>query len=106
MLKKWRIIFAEKTTLLKDEIESIEDFISVQKQAFDLVPSGFHGLSNSYIDREAVHRLLQWIIDPLEKHDSNIMLLVGKAGVGKSVIIKSLIKKLDTIGINSLSIPL
>lgn len=104
MLKKWRMIFAEKTTLLKDEIESIEDFISVQKQAFDLVPSGFHGLSNSYIDREAVHRLLQWIIDPLEKHDSNIMLLVGKAGVGKSVIIKSLIKKLDTIGINSLSI--
>ena len=103
-LKEWRRIYTDKTTLLKDEIESIKDFISVQKQAFDLVPSDFHGLSNSYIDREAVHRLLQWIIDPLEKKDSNIMLLVGKAGVGKSVIIKSLINKLDDVGINSLSI--
>lgn len=104
MLKEWRRLYAEKTTLLKDEIESIKDFISVQKQAFDLVPSAFHGLSNSYIDREAVHRLLQWIIAPLEKKDSNIMLLVGKAGVGKSVIIKTLINKLDDVGINSLSI--
>ena len=103
-LEEWRRLYAEKTKLLKDDIESIKDFISVQKQAFDLVPSGFHGLSNSYIDREAVHRLLQWIVAPLEKRDSNIMLLVGKAGVGKSVIIKSLIKKLDNIGINSLSI--
>ena len=92
MLKEWRRLYAEKTTLLKDEIESIEEFISVQKQAFDLVPSGFHGLSNSHIEREAVHGLLQWIINPLEKHDSNIMLLVGKAGVGKSVIIITVIE--------------
>lgn len=103
-LEEWRKIYTEKTTMFKDELESIKAFISVQKQAFDLVPSGFHGLSNSYIEREAVHRLLEWIIAPMEKKDSNIMLLVGKAGVGKSVIIKTLIKELDGLGINSLSI--
>lgn len=103
-LKEWRRIYKEKTIMIKDELESIKDFISVQKKAFDLVPSGFHGLSDSYIEREAVHRLLQWIIDPLQKKDSNVMLLVGKAGVGKSVIIKSLIQKLDSMGLLSLSI--
>ena len=55
----------------------------------------FFNLPDSHIFRKETDTLLHWIKKDLSEKESPIKLLVGKAGVGKSVVIKELIEKLE-----------
>lgn len=50
----------------------------------------FSNLKNAHIERSETKKLLNWIKIPLSKNSSSIKLLVGKAGIGKSVIMRDL----------------
>lgn len=57
-----------------------------------------------HIDREETTELYRWISKDLNEKDSNIALLVGNAGYGKSVVLKDLLdlleeNKIPTLGI-------
>lgn len=103
-LTRWRMLYHERVNAIQNEQETLYNFITIQKQAFDKIPSGFYGLPYSYIERKEVITLFQWINNKLQREESPVKLLVGNAGVGKSVVLKSLISKLDSAGIKSLSI--
>ncbi len=74
--------------------EIIEKFKS---SSFHLqkINSYFEGLENSHIPRKETEQLLDWIKNPLGKDEKGIMLLVGNAGYGKSVITKDLYEELN-----------
>lgn len=61
--------------------------------------SSFEGVDNSHIERQETNDLLQWIKLPLEKNDQPVVLLVGGAGSGKTVILKDAFLKLKEINI-------
>lgn len=54
----------------------------------------FEGVDNSHIERKETNDLLQWIKSPLEKDEQPVVLLVGGAGSGKTVILKDVFLKL------------
>jgi len=56
------------------------------------------------INREEVDKLSNWIKNPLEKNKPPIAVLTGKAGCGKSVILKNLFKRLTDESIPVLGI--
>jgi len=66
----------------------------------------FNGVSNSHIIRSETVQLKNWIDLPIEQDKLPIALLVGNAGMGKSVILKDLLKdlqkqKIPVIGLKS-----
>ncbi len=103
-LSKWRQLYQSKMDLIKDEKESLIEFMSLQRKGFNQITSSFYGVNDSYIKRDAVDLLYNWVTDELAPKDSAVKLLIGEAGVGKSVVIKSLIEKLEADGIKTLSI--
>lgn len=56
--------------------------------------SSFEGVDNSHIERKETNDLLQWIKSPLGKNEQPVVLLVGGAGSGKTVILKDVFLKL------------
>lgn len=56
--------------------------------------SSFEGVENSHIDRKETTDLLQWIKSPIGKDEQPVVLLVGGAGSGKTVILKDVFLKL------------
>jgi len=56
--------------------------------------SSFEGVDNSHIERKETNDLLQWIKSPLGKNEQSVVLLVGGAGSGKTVILKDVFLKL------------
>lgn len=103
-LAKWRQLFQSRIDSIKDEKESLIEFMSLQRKGFNQIPSTFYGVKDSYIKRDAVDTLYNWVTGVLANKDSVVKLLIGDAGVGKSVVIKSLIEKLESDGIRALSI--
>ncbi|MEM7548623.1 MAG: ATP-binding protein [Bacteroidota bacterium] len=59
------------------------------------VTSHFEGLEDSHIPRKETTQLMNWVKKPLGKDEKGVMLLVGNAGYGKSVIIKDLYEGLN-----------
>lgn len=58
----------------------------------------------THIDRLETTEIYNWILNNLKDKESNIALLVGNAGYGKSVVLKDLfdllkIKNISTLGI-------
>ena len=47
------------------------------------------------LEREEVHRILEWIHHPLPEDTPPITIVTGKAGAGKSVILRSVLEKLQ-----------
>ncbi|MBV6647023.1 MAG: ATP-binding protein [Cyclobacteriaceae bacterium] len=73
--------------------EILEKFESSSFHLRNII-SHFEGLEDSHIPRKETKLLLDWIKNPLGENEKGIILLVGNAGYGKSVITKDLYEEL------------
>ena len=101
---RWKQIFNEKIALLTKQKRSAEDVMSESRSAFYRINSNFHDLRDSFIDRKEIGILYNWVKKELSEKESNVMLLVGNAGVGKSVILKKVIQRLESDDIKCFAI--
>ena len=99
VIERWKQIFDNKISLLSKRKKSAEEIISENHAAFHLINIDFHHLKNSFVKRKEIDLLFNWIKGDLDKEEPNVKLLVGNAGMGKSVVIKQVIQKLDADGI-------
>lgn len=98
----WKRLYKERMEAIKDEKQLAEAFASTQRVAFNRIPFELHGLSNSHIRRPETGLLYNWVIKGLPSGKKNLCLLVGDAGMGKSVVIKDLIGHLENDGVRCL----
>lgn len=103
-IDRWKQIFNEKISLLMKEKKTAEEVMSESRSAFDLINTDFHNLKDSFIDRKEIGMLYQWVIDDLSENESCVKLLVGNAGMGKSVVIRKTIQRLEKDGIKCFAI--
>lgn len=99
VIDRWKQIFDDKVSLLSKRKKSAEEIISENHAAFRLINIDFHHLKNSFVERKEIDLLFNWIKGDLDKEEPNVKLLVGNAGMGKSVVIKQVIQKLEADGI-------
>lgn len=104
VIERWKQIFDDKITLLSKRKKSAEEIILENHAAFRLIKIDFHHLKNSFIERKEIGLLYNWVKGDLQKDESNVKLLVGNAGVGKSVVMKQVIQKLEAEGIKSFAL--
>lgn len=102
-LSKWRNLFDEKMDSIKDDKKLAEEFAKTHRTPFENIVPTF-GNIESHIIRNEVEKLIEWINNPLKKDKNNLCLLSGNAGVGKTIVIKDVISRLETCGINPLCI--
>lgn len=100
----WKNIYKEKMSSIQDEKALAEKFALAHRSAFFLIQPMFFGIPESHIARNEVIDLLNWIKEPITETHGNICFLQGKAGVGKSVVIKDLIDELDKQKIKTLCV--
>ncbi len=100
----WRRLYKERMAAIKDEKQSAEDFASTQRIAFNRIPIELHGLKNSHIRRKETDMVLNWALGNLSAGKKKLCLLVGDAGVGKSVVIKDLIDNIEEAHVRCLCI--
>lgn len=99
VIERWKQIFDDKVFLLSKRKKSAEEIISENIAAFRLININFHHLKNSFVERKEIDLLFKWIKGDLDEEEPNVKLLVGNAGMGKSVVIKQVIQKLEEDGI-------
>lgn len=104
IIDSWEKLYHERMLSLKDEKEELYDFLDINLKSFGRVSTIFHGLKDSHIARKQTDQLFDWVQSDLKSKDSHVKLLVGNAGVGKTVIIKDLLEKLRKEGIKCLTI--
>ncbi|MBQ9669960.1 MAG: ATP-binding protein [Prevotella sp.] len=104
MIDRWKQIFNEKISLLTKEKKTAEEVMSESRSAFDRINTDFHNLKDSFIDRKEIGILYQWVKDDLLENESCVKLLVGNAGMGKSVVIRKTIQRLEKDGIKCFAI--
>ncbi|MCU0467544.1 MAG: ATP-binding protein [Arcicella sp.] len=80
------------------------DFKKASQEILKVQKSEFGNLNSSQIERLEVSEIFNWIKSPVGDKDIPIAVLVGKAGYGKSVIMKQLTQKLQEENIPTLSI--
>ena len=100
----WETLYHEQMLSLKDEKSKLLDFLDVNLKSFEGITTTFYGLKESHIARKETDQLFDWIQGDLTSKDCKLKLLVGNAGVGKTVIIKDLLDKLTTSGVKCLTI--
>ncbi|ERJ78975.1 AAA family ATPase [Prevotella sp. F0091] len=100
----WETLYHEQMLSLKDEKSKLLDFLDVNLKSFERITTTFYGLKESHIARKETDQLFDWIQGDLTSKDCQLKLLVGNAGVGKTVIIKDLLDKLTASGIKCLTI--
>lgn len=100
----WETLYHEQMLSLKDEKAKLLDFLDVNLKFFEGIATTFYGLKESHIARKETEQLFDWIQGDLTPEDCHLKLLVGNAGVGKTVIIKDLLDKLTASGIKCLTI--
>lgn len=66
--------------------------------------SSFERVDNSHIERKETNDLLKWIKSPLGKDEQPVVLLVGGAGVGKTVILKDVFLKLKETSVPTIAL--
>jgi hypothetical protein len=66
--------------------------------------SFFEGVDNSHIERKETNDLIQWIKSPLQTSEQAVVLLVGDAGSGKTVILKDVFLKLKETKIPAIAL--
>lgn len=104
VILEWIRIYIEKKKSITDDIKRCHEFIALHKHVFDSIHAEFFKLPDSHISRKETDILFNWIKEDLSKDESPVKLLVGKAGVGKSVVIKGVIRKLENEGIVNMAI--
>ena len=100
----WETLYHEQMLSLKDEKSKLLDFLDINLKSFEGITTTFYGLKESHIARKETDQLFDWIQGDLTSKDCQLKLLVGNAGVGKTVIIKDLLDKLTAAGIKCLTI--
>lgn len=101
---KWKQIFVEKLSRFSKIKKDAAEIIAENRLAFQTINTNFHHLKDSFIERKEIGLLYNWVNGDLQKDESNVKLLVGNAGIGKSVVIKQVIQKLEAEGIKSFSL--
>ena len=91
----WKRLYKERMEAIKDKKELAEAFASTQRLAFNIIHNELHGLRDSHIQRPETNKLFNWLNNNLPSEKNNLCLLVGEAGVGKSVVLKDLIENLE-----------
>ena len=66
--------------------------------------SSFEGVDNLHIERKETIDLIQWINSPLRKDEQPVVLLVGGAGSGKTVILKDVFLNLKDINVPAIAL--
>lgn len=72
--------------------------------AFQRINTYFHDLKDSFVERKEIDILCKWVKEELQEKESCVKVLVGNAGMGKSVIIKKVIQRLNADGIRCFAI--
>ena len=103
-LDKWKQLFNEKLALFSQIKKDSAEIISENRAAFQTISADFNILPNSFIERKEINLLYNWVKEDLKDNESNIKLLVGNAGMGKSVVIKQLIERLGNDDIRCFAI--
>ena len=103
-IDRWKQIFNDKIAQLTKEKKSTEEVMSESRSAFDRINTDFHNLKDSFIDRKEIGMLYQWVKEDLSENESCVKLLVGNAGMGKSVVIRKTIQRLEKDGIKCFAI--
>lgn len=103
-IESWKRIVEEKKALYSKEKKNAEAIIINSYSAFQIINTDFHQLKDSFIERKEIDILYNWVVEELPKEDSRLKLLVGNAGMGKSVVIKKVIQKLEEDGIKCFAI--
>ena len=103
-INRWKQIFNDKIALLLKEKKSAEEIMSESRSAFYRINSNFHDLKDSFVERKEIDIPCKWIKEELQEKESCVKLLVGNAGMGKSVIIKKVIQRLNADGIRCFAI--
>ena len=100
----WKQIFNDKIAQLTKEKKTTEEVISESCSAFQRINTYFHDIKDSFVERKEIDILCKWVKDELQEKESCVKLLVGNAGMGKSVVIKKVIQKLNADGIRCFAI--
>lgn len=101
---RWKQIFAYKLYQFTKNKRNAEEIVADYRFPFKAINTDFHNLKNSFIERDETGKLYDWIKKDLAENESNLKLLVGGAGMGKSVVIKEVIRKLDKESIKCFAI--
>lgn len=94
-IARWKRIFDEKLASFSQIKKDSAEIISENRVAFHTINATFNNLPNSLIERREIGQLYNWVKEDLAENVPNIMLLVGNAGTGKSVVVKQLIERLE-----------
>ncbi len=86
------------------KVEKLSEKVYFASASLASVPYTF--ISDIHIDRDEVTTLVNWIKAPLKEGDSPISVLTGKAGCGKTVILRDLLiilqeEKIPVLGIKA-----
>lgn len=101
---RWKQLFNDKLTSFSQIKKNSEAIISENRIAFQIINDDFIHLKDSFIERKEINQLYQWVKEDLKEQEPNIKLLVGNAGMGKSVVVKQVIQRLETDGIKCFAI--
>ena len=103
-IDRWKQIFNDKIAQLTKEKKSTEEVMTESCSAFQRINTYFHDLKDSFVERKEIDILCKWVKEELQEKESCVKLLVGNAGMGKSVIIKKVIQRLNADGIRCFAI--
>lgn len=100
----WHNLYTKRVESFKDKKREAIDEVQLAATAFNSINSEFHGLENSYLERPQVNEICNWTINDITDKDSKLALVVGEAGMGKSVILKQVLKQLNVEAIPTYAI--
>ena len=103
-IDRWKQIFNDKIAQLTKEKKSTEEVMTESGSAFQRINTYFHDLKDSFVERKEIDLLCKWVKEGLQEKESCVKLLVGNAGMGKNVIIKKVIQRLNADGIRCFAI--
>lgn len=103
-IDRWKQIFNDKIAQLTKEKKSTEEVMTESCSAFQRINTYFHDLKDSFVERKEIDILCKWVKEELQGKESCVKVLVGNAGMGKSVIIKKVIQRLNADGIRCFAI--
>ena len=101
---RWKQIFNDKIAQLTKEKKSTEEVMTESRSAFQRINTYFHDLKDSFVERKEIDILCKWVKEELQEKESCVKLLVGNAGMGKSVVIKKVIQRLNADSIRCFAI--
>lgn len=107
VISQWKKIYTTTAESIINRETKINAIIESYACAFEYVNTYFYSMPDSYIERQELNDIYQWIYQSNKKTNKdfqNICVLTGDAGVGKSVIIKQLSNKLKQTGTPLLAI--